>query len=74
VEINGRVDPGSGWGQTPAVVEEKPPVYAIVDREHNEDVIVVLVDTKPEAEAMARALRRRGRRVHVEPAAEFTST
>jgi hypothetical protein len=48
------------------------PSYCIVDREHDEEVVVIVLDTKEEAEAIAIELRRRGRRVHVEPAAEFT--
>jgi hypothetical protein len=53
-------------------MEPKPLAYAIVDREHDEEVVVVILDTNDEAEAMAIELRRRGRRVHVEPAAELT--
>jgi hypothetical protein len=56
------------------VVEEKSPVYAIINHEHNEDVVVIILDTKEDSEAIALELQRRGRRVHVEPASEFTSS
>jgi hypothetical protein len=55
-------------------VEEKPPVYAIIDHEHNEDVVVIILDTEEDSEAIAKELQRRGRRVHVESAPEFTSS
>jgi hypothetical protein len=56
---------------TTGVVETTPP-YAIVDHEGDVGVIIIILDTKQEAEAIASELQRRGRRVHVEPAKEFT--
>jgi hypothetical protein len=37
----------------------------------NEDVVVIILDTKEGSEAIAEELQRRGRRVHVESAPEF---
>ena len=44
-----------------------PGAYAIVDREGDHKVVVMLVDNEDDAQSIAIELRQRGRRADVEP-------